>query len=165
MNVFQLTQIDLYGAIADLIPSETYDEIPIKIMRFSRGVNFLKNMIECFGSFIAILFLNLLFYGVTRLLPCRWSRSLNQHLYARKLNTFNDSFESIVIPVIFFGANQLLVTKSDVNTILTYTFMFVLWAFVIVYPIILISYVYHNRYDKEMKPHYEDFLMDCTLKK
>lgn len=165
VNVFQLTQIDLYGAIADLIPDEVYDEAPIKILKFSRGVNFVRNMIECFGSFIAILFLNLLLYGITRILPCRFTRSLSQHLYLRKLNTFNDSFESIVIPVVFFGSNQLLVIKSEASNLITCAFMFFLWSFVICYPIILISYVYHNRNDKEMQAHYEDFLMDCTLKK
>lgn len=123
----------------------------------------MKNMVECLGSFAAILVLNLIVFGITAAIPCKVPQNYRKHLWDRKLNTLNDNLEGIIMPVSFYSIQQLTYVLYEPQYTFIYVFLTILWVFVIVYPFLLVVYIYHNRHDEELAFNYEDMMMDCNL--
>lgn len=163
VNVFGVTNIDVYGVVATIFTDDFDNLGDVKAIQYARGINFLKNMTECLGSFASILLSNLLLWGLVALVPCGIFQSYRKHLAGRKLNTFNDNFECVVMPIAFFSTQQLTYVFYQPKHVGIYLCLTLLWVFVAVYPFILMSFIYHNRRDPELEFNYEDLMMDCNL--
>lgn len=147
VNVFGVTNIDLYGVVAN-ITTPDFDMLgDLRMVYYARGINFFKNIVECIGSFLALMLLNLICFGIIAVIPVKLFQSYRKHLWDRKLNTLNDSLETMVMPVIFFGVQQLSAVLYQGKYVYIYLLLVLMWAFMIAYPFVVAAFIHRHRND------------------
>jgi hypothetical protein len=118
----------------------------IRTIYYDRGAFFMKNIVQAIGSILVIAVLNGMVYGLARVVPWGFGKTLQKHYQLRWLNILNDSVEAMILPVIFFSGHQMpyLTANTDIYNSLI---MFLLYAYLLAHPFLTCLYVHEHHKD------------------
>jgi uncharacterized membrane protein len=98
--------------------------------------------------FIAIL-INTCLFTLLKIAPCRLLKDLSEKMKARKLITFLDLIDTIILPTIVFFQFQMSYIDLSLRYFWIYSLMAIMVFSVISMPFVIITFIYYNRHRKK----------------
>ncbi len=114
-------------------------------------------------SFCMVLAINFTLCLLLRIIPCHLFWRLSEKLRLRKLITFSDLLQSMILPIIVYGNFQLLRVHYRMDILWIYLFTTVLFFAVLFIPFFIITYVNIHRHNEATVEVYQDLMQDCDL--
>lgn len=145
MDITTVLQYDVNSRLRELSGADLDSKGNYKIVYYENGANFYKNIVAVLFSTLIVMVVNLLIWGLFRILPCSLTKSLAEKIKIRWVITLSEMLETLVIPISLFFVFQIAYTVPTTIYIWVYALGYLLFLFILTFPFITLSFLVIQR--------------------